>query len=142
MEPREPSPRSNDRGDGEGVGQGDLGGRGGGVAVAPLAAVVDTAFTWGDDRSPMTPWHKTLIYEVHVKGFTKRMEGVPEKARGTYTGLASEAAVQHLRDLGVTAVELMPLPDVAEALDLPITRAHQCVRDGQLVALREIKKYK
>ncbi len=76
---------------------------------APLAAVVDTAFTWGDDRTPNTPWHKTLIYELHVKGFTQRMPGVPEKQRGTYLGVASEAAVKHLLDLGVTAVELMPV---------------------------------
>jgi glycogen operon protein len=76
---------------------------------APLAAVVDTAFTWGDDRQPRTPWHKTLIYELHVKGFTQRMPGVPEKQRGTYLGVASEAAVKHLLDLGVTAVELMPV---------------------------------
>ncbi|WP_165228890.1 glycogen debranching protein GlgX [Aquisphaera insulae] len=76
---------------------------------APLAAVVDTAFTWGDDRPPLTPWHKTLIYEVHVKGFTKLMPGVPDKARGTYSGLASEASVQRLLALGVTAVELLPV---------------------------------
>jgi glycogen operon protein len=79
------------------------------AAFAPLAAVVDSAFTWGDDRPPRTPWHKTLIYEIHVKGFTKRMPGVPEKLRGTYAGLASEAAIDHLRSLNVTAVELMPV---------------------------------
>ncbi len=76
---------------------------------APLAAVVDTAFTWGDDRPPRTPWHKTLIYELHVKGFTMRHPEVPEKLRGSYAGLASEAAIQHLLSLGVTAVELMPV---------------------------------
>jgi isoamylase len=76
---------------------------------APLAAVVDTAFTWGDDRSPRTPWHETIIYELHVKGFTQRHPGVPEALRGTYAGLASEAAVDHLVRLGVTAVELMPI---------------------------------
>jgi len=76
---------------------------------APLAAVVDNAFTWGDDRPPCVPWTKTLIYELHVKGFTMRHPGVPEKQRGTYAGVASEAAVQHLRSLGVTAVELMPV---------------------------------
>jgi glycogen operon protein len=76
---------------------------------APLAAVVDDAFTWGDDRAPRTPWHKTLIYELHVKGFTQRMPGVPEKLRGTYSGLATETAIKHLTDLGVTAVELMPV---------------------------------
>ena len=56
------------------------------AAFAPLAAVVDTAFTWGDDRPPRTPWHKTFIYELHVKGFTKLMPDVPEKLRGTYAG--------------------------------------------------------
>jgi isoamylase len=76
---------------------------------APLAAVVDTAFTWGDDRQPRTPWNKTLIYELHVKGFTKRMPGVPEEIQGTYAGLASEAALDHLKSLGVTAVELLPV---------------------------------
>jgi isoamylase len=76
---------------------------------APLGIVVDTAYTWGDDRAPRTPWHKTLIYELHVKGFTQRMPGVPEKLRGTYAGLATEAAVRHLSDLGVTAVELLPV---------------------------------
>jgi glycogen operon protein len=76
---------------------------------APLAAVVDTAFTWGDDRPPRVPWHQTLIYELHVKGFTKRHPDVPEKLRGSFAGLGSEAAVQHLRGLGVTAVELMPV---------------------------------
>jgi glycogen operon protein len=66
-------------------------------------------FTWGTDRPPRTPWSKTLIYELHVKGFTKRMPGVPEELRGTYAGLASEAAIRHLTDLGVTAVELLPV---------------------------------
>ncbi|MCX7701705.1 MAG: glycogen debranching protein GlgX, partial [Gemmataceae bacterium] len=79
------------------------------AAFAPLAAVVDDAFTWGDDRPPQTPWHKTLIYELHVKGFTKKMPGVPEKLRGTYAGLASDAAIRHLKELGVTAVELLPV---------------------------------
>jgi glycogen operon protein len=76
---------------------------------APLARVIDTAFTWGHDRPPRTPWHKTVIYEAHVKGFTMRHPGVPEHLRGTYAGLASPAAVQHLRRLGVTAVELLPV---------------------------------
>jgi glycogen operon protein len=79
------------------------------AAFAPLAAVVDSAFTWGDHRPPLTPWHKTFIYELHVKGFTKLMPEVPEKVRGTYAGVASESAVQHLRSLGVTAVELLPV---------------------------------
>lgn len=78
-------------------------------AYAPLAVVVDPAFTWGDDRPPRTPWHKTIIYELHVKGFTKRHPEVPEALRGTYAGLASELVVNHLLNLGITAVELMPV---------------------------------
>jgi isoamylase len=76
---------------------------------APLAAVVDSAFTWGDDRPPRTPWHKTVIYEVHVRGYTKLRTDLPEAIRGTYTGLGSEEAIRHLQNLGVTAVELMPV---------------------------------
>jgi glycogen operon protein len=76
---------------------------------APLAAVVDGAFTWGEDRPLRTPWHETLIYELHVKGFTALHPHIPESLRGTYLGLASEAAIQHLVSLGVTAVELMPV---------------------------------
>jgi isoamylase len=79
------------------------------AAVCPLASVVDTAFTWGDDRPPRTPWHKTLIYELQVQGFTRLHPDVPENLRGTYAGLASEAAIKHLTSLGVTAVELMPV---------------------------------
>src|SRR3954449_7911950 len=75
------------------------------AAFAPLASVVDPAFTWGDDRPPRTPWHKTLIYELHVKGMTKLHREVSEKLRGTYAGLASEPVIRHLKDLNVTAVE-------------------------------------
>jgi len=79
------------------------------AALAPLARVVDPAFTWGGDRPLRTPWHKTLIYELHVKGFTKLHPDVPEPLRGTYAGLASEAGIKHLQELGVTAVELLPI---------------------------------
>jgi isoamylase len=79
------------------------------VAFAPLGIVLDTAFTWGDDRPPRVPWNRTLIYEVHVKGFTMRHPGVPEALRGTYAGLATEAAIEHLKSLNVTAVELLPV---------------------------------
>jgi isoamylase len=75
----------------------------------PLGAVVDTAFTWGDDRPPRTPWHKTIIYEAHVKGFTKLLPVIPESMRGKYTALGSEPVLNHLKRLGVTAVELMPV---------------------------------
>src|SRR5205823_9648446 len=76
---------------------------------APLAAVIDTAFTWGDDRPPRTPWHKTLIYELHVKGFTQRMPDAPEELQGSYAALASQPAIDHLQSLNITAVELLPV---------------------------------
>ena len=76
---------------------------------APLAAVVDPAFTWGGDRRPRVPWHETVLYEVHVKGFTARHPDVPADLRGTYLGLGSDAALRHFADLGVTAIELLPV---------------------------------
>ena len=76
---------------------------------APLGMVVDPAFTWGKESAPAIPWHDTVIYEVHVKGFTTRHPEVPPQLRGTYLGLASEPIVRHLKRLGVTAVELMPV---------------------------------
>ena len=79
------------------------------AAFAPKALVIEPAFTWGDDRSPQTPWHRTVIYELHVRGFTKLMPGVPERLQGTYAGLATDAAIHHLLELGITAVELMPI---------------------------------
>ena len=75
----------------------------------PLGCVVDGAFSWGDDRPPNTPSHKTLIYEMHVKGFTKLNEEIPEELRGTYAGVGSEPAIRFLKELGVTAVELLPI---------------------------------
>jgi glycogen operon protein len=71
--------------------------------------VVDTAFSWGDDRPPRTPWQDTVLYELHVKGFTQLHPGVPEQLRGTYAGLATPSVIRHLKKLGVTAVELLPV---------------------------------
>jgi glycogen operon protein len=79
------------------------------AAHVPWSVVVDTSFPWGDDRQPRTPWHETVIYETHVRGFTARHPDVPEALRGTYAGLAHPAAVEHLTALGVTAVELLPV---------------------------------
>ncbi len=79
------------------------------AAFAPLAAVSDGSFTWGDDAPPRTPWHETLIYELHVKGLTQQHPAVPPGLRGTYAGIASAPVVHHLKDLGITAVELMPV---------------------------------
>jgi len=77
--------------------------------VAPLGVVVDPAFTWGDDRPPRRAWADTVVYELHVGSFTRLHPGVPQALRGTYAGLASEAAIEHLLALGVTAVELLPV---------------------------------
>ncbi len=75
----------------------------------PKCQVVDPAFAWEDDRRPDIPWHETVIYELHVKGMTQLHPKVPPQLRGTYAGLASEAVIEHLKRLGVTAVELMPV---------------------------------
>ena len=71
--------------------------------------VVDPAFEWGDDQPPRIPWHDTLIYELHVKGFTKRHPDLPPKLQGTYAGLAQAPVIDYLRSLGITAVELLPV---------------------------------
>jgi isoamylase len=85
----------------------------------PKGVVVSHAFTWGGDTQLRTPFDRTLIYEVHVKGFTQRHPEVAEELRGTYAGLGSAAAISHLTGLGVSAVELMPV--------------HQHVNDRALV---------
>ncbi len=75
----------------------------------PRSVVVHDEFDWGQDRRPGTAWADSVVYELHVKGFTARHPGVPEELRGTYAGLAHPAAVEHLLALGVTAVELLPV---------------------------------
>ncbi|HEY9736508.1 MAG TPA: glycogen debranching protein GlgX, partial [Trichocoleus sp.] len=75
----------------------------------PKGVVVDRVFDWEGDTHLGTPWHKTIIYETHVKGFTRLHPGVPEEMRGTYAGLAHPAAIEHFKSLGVTAVELLPV---------------------------------
>jgi isoamylase len=77
--------------------------------AAAKCVVVDAPFDWGDDRHPQTPMEDSVFYEVHVRGFTKQMPEVPEALRGTFLGLASEPAIRHLLQLGVTAVELLPV---------------------------------
>jgi glycogen operon protein len=90
------------------------------------AIVIDPAFTWGRDQPPRTPWHKSVIYELHVKGFTINHPHVTERLRGTFAGLATAPVMDHLLDLGVTAVELMPV--------------HYFVDDRQLVE-RGLRNY-
>ncbi|HEY9649995.1 MAG TPA: glycogen debranching protein GlgX [Coleofasciculaceae cyanobacterium] len=77
--------------------------------LMPKSVVVDQSYDWQNDELLMTPWHETVIYEVHVKGFTKLHPDIPEELRGTYAGLAHPAAIEHLQRLGITAVELMPV---------------------------------
>ncbi len=75
----------------------------------PKCRVVDSEFDWGGVRAPSVPWRDTVLYELHVKGFTQRHPGIPEHLRGKYLGLGHPAALDHLRALGVTTVELMPV---------------------------------
>ncbi len=75
----------------------------------PKCVVVESAFSWGDDKPPRTPWNRTVIYEAHVKGMTMLHPDVPETIRGTYLGLATDPIVDHLLSLGVTAIELLPV---------------------------------
>lgn len=75
----------------------------------PKCVVVDPKFDWEDDRPPRIPWSETIIYETHVKGFTKVHPEVEKNKRGTYAGLASPQVIRYLKDLGITAVELMPM---------------------------------
>src|SRR5262249_45837409 len=75
----------------------------------PRGVVIDPAFDWGSDRPPNTPLHESIIYEMHVKGFTQQHPEIPEHLRGTYAGLASPAAVAYVQSLGITAVELLPV---------------------------------
>ena len=96
---------------------------------APFAAksvVINPFFDWGTDRRPNTPWHRTVVYETHVKGFTQRHPEIPEELRGTYAGMAHPVAVKYLKELGITAVELLPV--------------HQFVQDSLLVE-RGLRNY-
>jgi isoamylase len=92
----------------------------------PKSIVVNDSFDWEGDAPPRTPWHKTIVYETHVKGFTKLHPDLPTELRGTYGGLAHPVAVEYLQKLGVTAVELLPV--------------HQFVQDSLLIE-RGLRNY-
>ena len=77
--------------------------------LVPKAVVIDPRFDWEGDELLRTPWHETVIYELHVRGFTHLHPEIPPELRGTYAGLAHPAAIAHLRSIDVTAVELMPV---------------------------------
>ena len=81
---------------------------------AQRSVVVSPYFDWANDRPPRTPWHETVVYEVHVKGFTATHPAVPEELRGTYAGLATPQAIDHFTRLGVTAVELLPVHEFTQ----------------------------
>ncbi len=83
-------------------------------AVVPKSIVIDESFDWEGDRLPNIPFADTIIYETHVRGFTMTHPDVRDELRGTYAGLASEPALQYLRDLGVTAVELLPVHHICD----------------------------
>ena len=89
------------------------------VRHMPKCVVIDQAFTWGGDQLLRTSWDRTVIYELHVKGFTAKHPEVPANLRGTYAGLATPVVIEHLQNLGVTAIELLPV--------------HHFVRDKHLV---------
>jgi isoamylase len=84
------------------------------ASAMPKSVVIDDAFLWEGDRPPKIPFADTVIYETHVKGFTMRHPDVREDLRGTYAGFASEPAVSYLRELGVTAVELLPVHHISD----------------------------
>jgi isoamylase len=90
------------------------------------ARVIDPAFTWGRERRPQNAWEKTVLYEMHVKGFTNLLPRVPERLRGTYAGLSTPWVLSYLKELGVTAVELLPI--------------HTFVDDSYLIE-KELKNY-
>jgi isoamylase len=79
------------------------------VSQIPKSVVIDTAFSWGKEQRPQIPLHESIIYEVHVCGFSKLWDKVPEELRGTYAGIASPAAIKYFKDLAVTAIELLPV---------------------------------
>ena len=88
------------------------------AAYVPRSIVTSPFFDWGHDRPPRTPWDRTIVYETHVKGYSFTHAGIDPELRGTYARLADPAMIAHLTDLGVTAVELLPV--------------HQFVHDGFL----------
>jgi isoamylase len=87
--------------------------------LVPKARVIDPAFTWGSDLRPSVPWEQTIVYEMHVKGFTKLNKHIPEEERGTFAGMAHGRVAQYLRSLGITSAEFLPV--------------HAFVDDGYLV---------
>jgi glycogen operon protein len=89
------------------------------ASFVPTSVVINPFFDWGNDRQPNTPWHRTVVYETHVKGFSRTHPDIPEELRGTYAGLAHPVSIEYLQNLRITAVELLPV--------------HQFVQDSTLI---------
>ena len=92
--------------------------------AVPKCRVVEPAFTWGPERLPNTPWSQTIVYEMHVKGFTKQHPDIPEIERGTFAGLGSPTVIEYLVKLGVTAVELLPIHAIIDEQHLVTKGLH------------------
>jgi isoamylase len=92
----------------------------------PKSVVINPFFDWGADRRPNTPWHRTVVYETHIKGFTERHQNIPQELRGTYAGMAHPVSIKYLQKLAITAVELLPV--------------HQFVHDSTL-AQKRLRNY-
>jgi len=96
------------------------------ASFVPKSIVVDPRYDWENDRNPHIPLHETIIYEVHVKGFTAMNPDIPEEIRGSYAGLAHQASVEYMKNLGITTIELMPV--------------HQFIHDAGLIK-RGLRNY-
>ncbi len=84
------------------------------AAFVPKCRVIDGAFTWGRDRRPQTPWERTIFYEAHLAGFTKRHPNVPDELKGTFAGLTHRDVTDYIKNLGITALELLPIHAFAD----------------------------
>ncbi|MGI4746728.1 MAG: glycogen debranching protein GlgX, partial [Janthinobacterium lividum] len=91
------------------------------AAFVPKCRVIDPAFTWGRDRRPKVPWERTIFYETHVRGYTIRHPALRFGQGGTFVGLGAEEVVSHLKDLGVTSIELLPIHMFADEGHLAAT---------------------
>ncbi len=87
----------------------------------PKCRVIEQAFSWGDENRPNVPWAQTVLYEVHVRGYTMLHPDVPDEMRGTFAGLSEPAVVEHLANLGITAVELLPIHPATDENHLQVS---------------------
>src|SRR5690606_13554657 len=88
------------------------------AAGVPKGVVIDPEFDWRGDAPPQIPWHRTVIYEAHVKGLTMLHPDIPEELRGTYAAVTHPSVIKHLTSLGVTALELLPVHEIVDDIFL------------------------